>query len=384
MKTTLLTFTVRDVTAGFEYDPTEGKGLYGLNGKLTIQPEYQRNYIYNKDGRDEAVVRSLRAGLPLGLLYFSKTDGGYEVLDGQQRITSIGRFVTGALAENDDFFDGLSDEEKGRILDTELLAYVCEGEPDDLMAWFQTINVAGVPLKDQEILNAVCHGPFVSEARRVFSNTANPQAEIWRAYLAGDQNRQDWLETAIRWVADSKGQTIKAYMSSHRWSGDISELKDYFEEVLAWVQCRFDYDESQDGRDWGRLYRDYKDEPYDREQQNDRAKELLADGDVTRQTGIWEYILSGEAKKMEKLLSIRAFTKAQAKRQFTKQLKYAMDKGVHVCPHCAEAYEPFDMDTKFEDMEADHIIPWSKGGKTTDDNLQMLCKRHNRIKKDSA
>ena len=224
MKTELHTdWTVGDVSKGFVFDRNENKGLFGLSGKLIIQPEYQRNYIYDDGGRDVKVVESLLKGYPIGLLYFVRNaDGMYEVLDGQQRITSFARFVNQswpfAVERNGKprYFNSLDDDDKNRLISTQLTIYVCEGTPSEIQSWFETINIAGVPLNKQELRNSAYHGPFVTAARKVFSNPENANMNRWKTYVSGDPQRQQILETALDWVSDDN---IEGYMAKHRGNG---------------------------------------------------------------------------------------------------------------------------------------------------------------------
>ena len=231
MKTTLQTeITVKDICDGFTYNEYEGKGLFGLSGKLTIQPEYQRNYIYADGKKDVAVIDSILKGYPLGLIYFNKVGDKLEVLDGQQRITSFGRFVTDKFAIKDShgmeqYFSGLAEDLQKKILDTKLLIYECEGTESEIKEWFKTINIAGVPLNEQELLNAIHSGEFVTKAKETFSNSQNANIQKWSAYISGNVNRQDFLHTALDWV--SKGN-ISDYMSKHRHDTEITELASYF------------------------------------------------------------------------------------------------------------------------------------------------------------
>lgn len=258
MKTTLRTdWTVADICKGFIFDRNENKGLFGLDGDLIIQPEYQRNYIYGDGKKDVAVVESLLKKYPIGLIYFVKNkDGKYEVLDGQQRITSFARFINMswpfAVERNGKprYFDSLDPDEKKLLLETELTIYVCEGDPSEIQAWFETINMKGVPLADQELRNAAYHGPFVTKARSLFSNTNNANMKRWQTYCSGDPKRQAILETALAWVSDGN---IEDYMAKHRNDTDITELKNHFDTVIDWVDSLFDYTGSEMcGRDWGR------------------------------------------------------------------------------------------------------------------------------------
>ncbi len=399
MKATLHTeWTVADLCKGFVFDVNEGKGLYGLSGALTIQPEFQRNYIYGDGKRDVAVVESLLKEYPIGLLYFVKTgDGRYEVLDGQQRITSVGRFVN----ESNPFsvigadgkphhYSSLSTEERERIAGTHLTIYVCEGTEPEIKNWFRTINIKGFELKPQEMRNAAYSGPFVTAAKAVFSNANLPVQQKWAAYVKGEARRQEVLERALQWVADAriadeeakkeKQDKIDLYMSRHRMSSDISELRTYFESVIAWAGCVFDFvHEKMRGLEWGRLYEIYHVKPYDPEKVTARTQELLADDAVTADAGVFEYVLGEEAHP--ELLQIRLFDKKTARRVWERQTTKAKAKGVSNCPDCASGH---DANIKriyaFEEMEADHVTAWSKGGATDEKNCQMLCKHHNRCK----
>ncbi|MBQ3785450.1 MAG: DUF262 domain-containing protein, partial [Alphaproteobacteria bacterium] len=268
MKTELRTnITIREICDGFVYNELEGKGLFGMAGKLTIQPEYQRNYIYAEQNREAGVIDSVIKGYPLGIIYFNKVNSNeFEVLDGQQRITSIGRFVTDKFAIKDhngmqQYFSGLAKDIQERILNTTLLIYECSGTETEIKEWFKTINIAGVPLNVQELLNAVYSGPFVTMAKEEFSNSQNANIQKWSSYISGSANRQDFLHTALNWV--SKGN-IGDYMSSHRQDTNINELKTYFNSVLNWIESVFKSVESEmRGLDWGRLYEEYHKKAYD-------------------------------------------------------------------------------------------------------------------------
>lgn len=384
MKTTLLTdVSVENICKGFVYNELEGKGLFGWGGKLTIQPEYQRNYIYADGKKDVAVVRSLMSGYPLGLIYFVKTaDGRYEVLDGQQRITSFGRFLTGKLAVKDangmeQYYDGLADDLKERISGAKLTIYVCEGEESEIKEWFKTINIAGVPLNEQELLNAIYSGTFVSAAKEEFSNSQNANVQKWSAYISGSVNRQDFLRTALDWV--SKGN-IDGYMSKHRFDTSINELKTYFNSVIDWISSVFsDVENEMRGLEWGRLYETYHKTPYDPVEVSKKVQNLLADPYVKNKKGIFEYILGGEQDT--RLLDIRIFEENTKRSVYTMQTKTANELGVSNCPLCAMGHEANRTRIwKLTEMDADHVSAWSKGGATDITNCQMLCKTHNRAK----
>lgn len=385
MKTKLHTdWTVGDVCKGFVFDRNEGKGLFGLDGQLIIQPEYQRNYIYGDGKRDVAVVESLLKGYPLGLIYFVKNaDGKYEVLDGQQRITSFARYVNKSwpfaveLDGKPRYFDSLDADQQKLIVDAPLTIYVCEGEPSEIQAWFKTINIAGVPLVKQELRNAAYHGPFVTKAREVFSNTSNANMNRWQAYVSGDPKRQAILETALEWVSNGN---IDDYMAQHRYDADIDELKNHFDTVIDWVDSVFEYTGSEMcGREWGRLYREYHKNAYSKDKVAERVNGLLDDSQVTDKKGIFEYVLGGEVDS--RLLNIRVFDKKTIKAVYLKQTTEAEAQGVSNCPLCAIGHDANAKRIyKESEMDADHVTAWSKGGATDEANCQMLCKTHNRAK----
>ena len=292
MKTELRTdITVREICDGFVYNEYEGKGLFGLSGKLTIQPEYQRNYIYADGKKDVAVIDSLLKGYPLGLIYFVKVDEDkYEVLDGQQRITSFGRFITGKfdIKDEDDRyykFSGLAEDLREKILNTPLTIYICEGTESEIKQWFKTINIAGVPLNEQELSNAIHSGPFVTKAKEEFSNSKNSNIQKWSAYISGNVLRQDFLRTALEWVSKDH---IDAYMSKHRFDDNIDELKAYFNSVIDWITSVFiDVDSKMCGLKWGRLYEQYHKNSYNPQEVSVKVRELLEDPCVTDKKGIW-------------------------------------------------------------------------------------------------
>ena len=385
MKTILHTdWTVGDVCKGFVFDKQEGKGLFGLDGQLVIQPEYQRNYIYGDGKRDVAVVESLLKNYPLGLIYFVKNaDGMYEVLDGQQRITSFARYVNQSwpfAVEIDGkprYFDSLDVDQQKLIFNAPLTIYVCEGEPSEIQAWFETINIAGVPLVKQELRNAAYHGPFVTLAREVFSNTGNANMNRWQTYVSGDPKRQAILETALEWVSDGH---IDDYMAKHRYDTNIDELKNYFDTVIDWVDSVFEYTGSEMcGRDWGRLYRKYHKNAYSKDKVAERVDALFDDSQVSDKKGIFEYVLGGEVDS--RLLNIRVFDKKTIKAVYRKQTAEAEAEGVSNCPLCAIGHDAnMKRIYKESEMDADHVTAWSKGGATDEANCQMLCKTHNRAK----
>lgn len=383
MKTTLKTdITVKDICEGFVYNEFEGKGLFGLSGKLTIQPEYQRNYIYADGKKDVAVIESILKGYPLGLIYFNKVEDRLEVLDGQQRITSFGRFVANKFAIKDEngmeqYFSGIASDKQAKIQETNLLIYECEGTESEIKEWFRTINIAGVPLNNQELLNAVYSGPFVTLGKEKFSNSQNANIQKWGAYISGVANRQEFLERALDWV--SKGN-IGDYMSLHRFDNNVTELKNYFNSVINWVSIVFtDVETEMRGLDWGPLYEIYHNKPYDSKKVSEQVKQLYSDPYIKNRKGVFEYILGGSIDT--KLLVVRVFDEAIKKTLHAKQIKDAKASGISNCPLCAIGHDANKSKLwTLSEMDADHVTAWSKGGATDAKNCQMLCKTHNRAK----
>ena len=385
MKTTLREYSVREISKGFVYNELEGKGLFGLAGRLTIQPEYQRSYIYADGKRDVAVISSLLRGYPLGLIYFNKlTEDTFEVLDGQQRITSFGRFVTGKFAIKDEngmeqYFSGMAADKQQQIMDASVLVYECEGTESEIKEWFQTINIAGIPLNNQELLNAVYSGPFVTLGKEEFSNTNNANVQKWSAYISGAVNRQEYWERALEWVSKGK-ENIGAYMSKHRYDKNINEVKTYFTTVIDWAEGVFTTVETEmRGLEWGRLYETYHGTAYNPTLTAKQVSDLYGDAYVKNRKGIWEFILGGSAET--RLLEVRVFDEPTKKATHAKQTVTATAAGTSNCPLCAIGHDSNKSKIwKLDEMDADHVTAWSKGGVTSPDNCQMLCKTHNRAK----
>lgn len=385
MKTTLKKYTVSDIVKGFVYNELEGKGLYGLSGKLVIQPEYQRNYIYNDGKKDVAVIDSMLKGYPLGLIYFVIEGDHLEVLDGQQRITSIGRFVTGKFAIKVDgreqTFSSLPLEQQQLVLNHELLVYECEGTEKEIKEWFKTINIAGVPLTQQELLNAIYSGTFVTAAKAEFSNSGNALQQKWSAYVKGDPKRQEVLAVALDWVSSSQQKSVDAYMAKHRQDEGITELKTYFTSVIDWVGSVFtgSPDREMRGLEWGRLYEEYLHQPYNAEEMTRQVDQLRADPAVHSLKGIYEYLLSG--KTLTQLLDVRLFDDKTKANAYRIQTDKAQSEGISNCPLCAVGNNANQTRIwKLKEMDADHVSAWSKGGETTLENCEMLCATHNRAK----
>lgn len=357
---------VRDVYENYENDDEEG--VTGYDDRLDIRPRYQREFVY-KDAKRDAVIDTVLQGLPLNVMYWAKTGADtYEVLDGQQRTISLMEYIDGNYSikyeGNSMTFDNLPSDIQERILDYELFVYVCDGTDSEKLKWFKTINIAGERLTDQELRNAVYAGPWVSDAKRYFSKTNCPAQRYGMSkgcdgYVKGESIRQEILETAIEWIADRDGTTVDGYMSQHQNDPTAQELWSYFRTVIEWAESLFTvYRKEMKGLPWGLWYNRYHDRKYDPKELESRVSELMADEDVTRKSGVYEYLLTGS----EKSLSIRTFTDRDKRQAYERQ------KGV--CPLCGKHYE-------FKEMHADHDIPWSKGGKTVPENCVMLCTKDN-------
>lgn len=387
MKTTLKTaYTVEEICDGFEYDELEEKALFGLSGILTIQPEYQRNYIYADGKKDADVIKTLLKGQPIGLFYFNKReDGKLEVLDGQQRITSIGRYLDGDFSVDDknkkpQFFNSIPKNEQDKILKTELLVYECEGTETEIKEWFETINTAGTPLNPQELLNAVYSGSFVTLAKQVFSNSNNTNIQKWGAFVKGNHKRQELLWVALKWAAAKNNTDVARYMSKRRNDNHINELEKYFNAVIGWVCSVFkDIKPEMKGLEWNRLYEESKGTGHNADNMARRVDELYEDPYIQNKKGIFEYLLGGEQDT--KVLHVRFFDESVKISVYSRQTSQAKQKGISNCPDCA-AGNNRNKNKIWErkEMDADHVAAWSKGGATDISNCQMLCKEHNRAK----
>ena len=360
MKIDLHKITIRDVIAGYKDSSEEGVTAY--DGKLNIRPKYQREFVYKEIQRN-AVIETVKNSYPLNVMYWMiREDGGYEVLDGQQRTISIGQYVTGDFSLNDRFFHNLTKEEQDKILDYELMIYFCEGTDKERLDWFRIINIVGEKLTDQEIRNAVYTGPWLSDAKLKFSKTncvAYLLATDGGHLLSGSSIRQDYLETALSWINDGK---IEDYMAKHQHDSNADELWVYFQNVIAWVRQTFtNYRHEMNSVQWGELFNELKDSKLDADKLEVEIKELMQDEDVTKKSGIYPYVLT----RQEKYLSIRVFT--------DKMKREAYERQNGICPFCKKIYD-------ISEMEADHITPWHDGGKTIAENCQMLCKQDNRTK----
>lgn len=357
---------IRDIVEG--YVDNEEKGCWGYRGLLNIRPAYQREFVYNQKQRD-AVIVTVRNNRPLNTFYWSKNeDGSYEVLDGQQRTLSICQFVNGEYSIDYKYFKHqLSKEEQDQILDYKLDVYICEGPENEKLEWFETINTAGAVLTAQELRNAVYSGAWLNSAKIYFSKTGCQAYNIGKQYMKGTPIRQDYLETVLDWISDGN---IEQYMADHCKTKNADELWNYYQEIIDWIESIFpNYYKEMKGLPWGKYFNIYRRNDYNRDFLAQDVKQLMLDDEITKKAGIFEYLLSGKDTSKEKLLSLRTFLPGD------KRTIYERQNGI--CPRCGKHFE-------IDEMEADHIIPWSKGGKTTLDNCQMLCKHCNKQLSDNG
>ncbi len=357
MNIILKEITVQELTN--EYQDNQEGGVLGYGGKLDIRPPYQREFIYKERQRD-AVIETVTKEYPLNVMYWAvRNDGSFEVIDGQQRTISICQYVDGDFAFNNRYFHNLQADEKSQILNYKLMVYLCSGTESEKLEWFKTINIAGEKLTDQELRNAVYSGSWVSEAKRYFSKSNCPAHGMAGNYLDGSAIRQDYLETAIKWIS---GDAIEKYMAKNQHEPNANELWLYFQSVISWVKAVFPkYRREMNGIDFGFLYNEFKDQKFDSKKLEEEVTKLMEDDDVGNKKGIYTYVLT----RKDKYLNIRAFSQNQKREAYERQ------QGI--CPVCNGHFE-------IEKMEGDHITPWHEGGKTTAVNCQMLCKDDNRRK----
>jgi Protein of unknown function DUF262/HNH endonuclease len=361
VKIELKEVTVREVAN--DYLDSAEEGLVGYGGLLDIRPRYQREFVYDEKKRN-AVIDTIRKDFPLNVMYWVITDQDtYEVMDGQQRTISFCQYVNGDFSIPVDghpmAFHNLQKTQQDQILDYKLMIYFCSGTDQERLDWFRIINIAGERLTEQELRNAVYTGPWLTHAKSIFSKTGCPAYLLAHKYVNGTPIRQDFLQTAISWLSSGH---IEQYMSAHQHDPNANELWSYFQAVIHWVELTFTtYRKEMKGVDWGALYNQFKDGLYDTVELEDEIKALMIDDDVTRKKGIYSYVLTRD----EKYLAIRAFTPAQRREAYERQ--------GGICPRCGQHFE-------IDGMEADHITPWSQGGKTNAANCQMLCREDNRRK----
>ena len=362
MKIELKNFKIKDIFEGYE-DKNE-EGITAYNGKLDIRPKYQREFVYD-DKKRSAVIDTIKKGFPLNVMYWNKkSDGTYEILDGQQRTISFCQYLNGDFSFDGKYAHNLTKDELEKIENYELFIYICEGEESERLEWFRTINIAGEKLTDQELRNATYTSPWLTDAKRHFSKTNCPAYGLAEKYMNGSPIRQDYLETVLDWISDGKIEEYRASHADAKKYDNASELWQYFQTVISRVQTIFpEYRKEMKGLEWGKFYNEYHSNSYNATNLEEQIKVLMQDEDVTSKKGIYEYLLSGN----ERLLSIRAFTDNMKREAYERQ------NGI--CAKCGEHFE-------ITEMEADHITPWSQGDRTIADNCQMLCRDCNRRKSD--
>ena len=361
---------IRDLVKGYFDDPEQGVRAY--DGLLDVRPAYQREFVYKEKERN-AVISTVMKNFPLNVMYWAKKDDGtFEVMDGQQRTISICRYFAGDIAWGEldlaaKYFHRQPEDVQRKFLDYELMVYFCEGDEPEKIDWFKVINIAGLKLTDQEMRNAVYSGPWVADAKRYFSKPGCVAQKISSQYLNGNADRQEYLETAIEWMVNSsKDRAIEEYMAIHQGDGEATELWLHFQKVINWIDTLFTkYRREMKGLEWGRLYKEFSAKSYNPKELERRVVELMIDKEVGNNKGIYEFLLSGETRREK--LNLRQFDDEE------KRAAYEAQKGI--CPVCGGHFE-------YEEMEGDHIVPWSKGGKTIPENLQMLCRRDNALKSD--
>ena len=371
MKIILHKIPVRDLYAGYVNSGYDG--VVGYGGALDIRPMFQREFVYD-NAKQQAVITTLLSGFPLNVMYWSKrvepTSGNesFEMLDGQQRTMSICEYLEGSFSVSvkgsPKNFDNLSVSDQERLLDYELMVYHCEGGEDEQLAWFEVINIAGLTLRPQELRNAVYTGTWLTDAKRYFSRENQGAHKLAKDYTTpGEVNRQDLLQTAIEWHAGKGDDAIKTYMNAHRKDANANELWTYFKSVVDWAKLIFPKQRKElRSVHWSELYDAYGGDSLDGVALEARVSKLMGDDEVQRKSGIYSFVLTGD----ERSLGLRAFTDNQKREAYERQ------KGI--CPKCKKHFE-------LEEMDADHILPWSKNGKTTSDNCRMLCIRDNRSNK---
>ena len=361
---------IKDLAAAY-YDLAD-KGVWTMNGQLEVRPAFQREFVY-KDAQRAKVLETVRENRPLGIFYWSKEpDGHYCIVDGQQRTISICEYVNNKFPIDWDgvpkFYNNLTETQCAIINNYKILVYCCEGTEEERLDWFRTINIAGVVLNDQELLNAAYVGPWLTDAKVRFSRSGCAVEACSKGYVNATINRQEYLSTALKWIVDRDGlKTPEEYMAIHQHDASAEALALYYREVIDWAKRLFPTLPAKiaEKQDWGLLYNRHKNDTYSPAELEKKLNELLADEEITKPAGIIPYLLSPRTAKDERSLSLRAFPEQMMRR------KYVQQGGVCAC--CGKAKD-------FSDMQGDHCIPWSRGGKTVESNLQMLCKACNAAK----
>lgn len=352
----LNSITVKELVE--QYKDNQEDGVVGFGGKLNIRPPYQREFVYN-DAQRSAVIDTITKLFPLNTMYWAVTSDGFEIIDGQQRTISICQYVDGVFSYKNRYFHNLQQDEKEAILEYKLTVYICQGSDSEKLDWFRTINIAGEKLTEQELRNAVYAGSWTADAKRYFSKTQCAAWQLSEKYMNGSPIRQDYLETAIAWISNGN---IEKYMAEHQHDKNANPLWLYFQSVISWIKATFPvYRREMKGIPWGRFYNNYRNDDLDPNTLEEKLVQLMTDDDVTKKKGVYEFLLSGD----ERHLNIRAFTESN------KRTLYERQKGI--CCSCNNHFT-------IKEMEADHITPWSQGGKTELINGQMLCRDCNRRK----
>lgn len=379
MKIELERIKVRDLVKS--YEDNEELGVRAYDNRLDVRPPYQREFVY-KDKQRNAVLETVRRGFPLNVMYWAvQEDNTFEIIDGQQRTISICQYVEGDFSIEVDghqlAFHNLQPDQQEEILNYELMIYLCTGNDSEKLSWFRTINIAGEKLTDQELRNAVFHGPWVSAAKKYFSRSNCPAYVIASDYISGSPIRQEYLETAIKWI---NSDDIEAYMRAHQHDADANELWIYFQKVIAWVATTFPQKHHHmKSVNWGALYSTYKGVTFNSSKLKERVNALMFDVDVKRKAGIYEFVLGGESDT--KLIEVRAFDEKIKLAAYGKQTEAARATGISNCPMCAAAGNNNSVRIyEIAEMDADHVTAWSKGGSTNSSNCEMLCTTHNRSK----
>lgn len=352
--------TIAELIDGYD----EGDAVTAYGGKLNVRPPYQREYIYKTKERD-AVIRTVLKNFPVNVMYWARSESGFDLMDGQQRTIAICRYASGNFSVDRKTFFNLPADIREDFLNYKLDIYICDGKPSEILEWFKVINIAGLKLSDQEMRNVSYTGSWLADAKKYFSKPNGAAYNLAGKYLNGSANRQDYLETALKWIIDREDlKLVEDYMSAHQRDENAAQLTLYFRRVIDWVNAVFpNYRAVMKGLDWGILYNRHKDEEVDPAKLERKISRLLLDDDVTNKRGIYAYVLDSD----ERHLNIRAFT--------DKMRLAAYERQAGICATCGKHFE-------LEQMEADHIDPWSKGGSTSADNCQMLCKACNRHKSD--
>lgn len=350
---------IKDLFNGYIDSAENGVVAYG--GLLNVRPAFQREFVYKDKQRDE-VINTVKKGFPLNVMYWVKSDTGYELLDGQQRTISLCQYLNSDFSIDYQYFHNLTEEEQQQILNYPLMIYICEGTSKEKLDWFKIINIAGEKLTNQELRNAIYTGTWLTDAKKYFSKSSCPAYQIANKYLKGTPIRQDYLETVISWIAARENISIELYMAQHQHDNNSFELWQYFNSVINWVKAVFpNYRKEMCGIDWGLLYNKFGNNPFDSAGLEAEISKLMIDEDVTKKPGIYSYVLD----KDERHLNIRAFSPNMKREAYERQ------NGI--CVFCNKHFD-------IKEMEADHITPWHLGGQTSKENCQMLCKDCNRRK----